>query len=209
MVHVFCPGENVYIRLYGSCEEVDVHLEPDLVHLTQTYVSLSTVNRTVCLINRHNVPLQYCWTTESSIQEEDLSFMRCVCTNQVNVDNNNSIGGNSEADVITFTIFVDFLQSIVPFARKNSEFQQHEKEKMDESEPMGIHRLSLQGCRSQAVHDLGLSFSHGCITVEPAVGDCTTHCCNIIHYSLVEWFQSHSCLVGWDVGNVWERCVKS
>lgn len=78
MVHVFCPGEDVYIRLHGSSEEVDVHLEPDLVHLTQTYISLSTVNRTVSLINKHNVPLQYSWTTASSIQEEALNFMRCV-----------------------------------------------------------------------------------------------------------------------------------
>uniref|UniRef100_A0A674P6G4 HYDIN/VesB/CFA65-like Ig-like domain-containing protein n=1 Tax=Takifugu rubripes TaxID=31033 RepID=A0A674P6G4_TAKRU len=47
---------------------------PDLVHLTQTYISLSTVNRTVSLINKHNVPLRYCWTTVSSNQE--LNLMR-------------------------------------------------------------------------------------------------------------------------------------
>ncbi|XP_056908191.1 hydrocephalus-inducing protein homolog isoform X4 [Takifugu flavidus] len=67
-------GEDVHIRLHGSSEEVDVHLEPDLVHLTQTYISLSTVNRTVSLINKHNVPLRYCWTTVSSKQE--LNLMR-------------------------------------------------------------------------------------------------------------------------------------
>lgn len=78
---VFCPGEDVYIRLYGSCEEVDVRLEPDLVRLTPTYLSLSTVNRTVSLVNKHNVPLQYCWTTAGSMQEEALNFMRFVRTN--------------------------------------------------------------------------------------------------------------------------------
>lgn len=81
MAHVLCPGEDVYIRLYGSCEEVDVRLEPDLVHLTQTYLSLSTVNRAVSLVNKHNVPLQYCWTTAGSMQEEALNFTRFVRTN--------------------------------------------------------------------------------------------------------------------------------
>lgn len=39
-----------------------------MVHLTQTYISMSTVNRTVSLINRHSVPLQYRWTA-SGLQE--------------------------------------------------------------------------------------------------------------------------------------------
>lgn len=80
---VFCPGEDVSIRLSGSCEEVDVSLEPDVVHLTQTYISLSTVNRTVSLINRHSVPLQYCWTTASGVQEAALDLLRCVRTGTV------------------------------------------------------------------------------------------------------------------------------
>lgn len=78
MVLCCCPGEDVHIRLHGSSEEVDVRLEPDVVHLTQTYISLSTVNRTVSLINKHNVPLRYCWTTVSSNQEEALNLMRFV-----------------------------------------------------------------------------------------------------------------------------------
>lgn len=80
---VLCPGEDVFIRLSGSCEEVDVHLEPDLVNLTRTYISLSTVNRTVSLINKHSIPLQYCWTTASSIQEEALDFIRSVCRDKM------------------------------------------------------------------------------------------------------------------------------
>lgn len=66
-VRVFCPGEDVYISLYGACEELSVHLEPDFVQLTKTYISLSTVNRTVSLINRSDLPLKYCWMTEEAL----------------------------------------------------------------------------------------------------------------------------------------------
>lgn len=78
-MHVFCPGEDVYISLYGACEEVNVHLEPDFILLRKTYISLSTVH-TVSLTNRSDVPLQYCWTTWPSLQEEALSLLRYVCT---------------------------------------------------------------------------------------------------------------------------------
>lgn len=77
-VHVFCPGEDVYISLYGACEEVNVHLEPDFILLRKTYISLSTVH-TVSLTNRSDVPLQYCWTTWPSLQDEALSFLRYAC----------------------------------------------------------------------------------------------------------------------------------
>lgn len=92
-VPVLCPGEDVHIRLFGSCEEVDVHLEPDLVHLTQTYISLSTVDGTVSLINKHDVPLQYRWTSVSSIQEEPLDLLRFVCTHTM------SPGGPRESSI--------------------------------------------------------------------------------------------------------------
>lgn len=77
MLLLCCPGEDVHIRLHGSSEEVDVHLEPDVVHLTQTYISLTSVNRSVSLINKHNVPLRYCWTPGGSSQEA-LSLIRLV-----------------------------------------------------------------------------------------------------------------------------------
>uniref|UniRef100_A0A3Q4BV25 HYDIN/VesB/CFA65-like Ig-like domain-containing protein n=1 Tax=Mola mola TaxID=94237 RepID=A0A3Q4BV25_MOLML len=70
-------GEDVCISLFGCCEEVDVHLEPDFLQLKKTYISLSTIQQTVSLINKSNVPLQYCWTTWPSLQEEAMSVLRC------------------------------------------------------------------------------------------------------------------------------------
>ncbi|XP_059190373.1 hydrocephalus-inducing protein homolog [Centropristis striata] len=67
-------GEDVYIRLYGACEELDIHLEPGSV-LLKTYISLADVH-TVSLIYRSEIPLKYCWTTWPSLQEEALTFLR-------------------------------------------------------------------------------------------------------------------------------------
>lgn len=72
---VLCPGEDVYISLYGACKELNVHLKSESVLLKKTYISLSTVH-TVSLTNRSDIPLQYCWTTWSSLQEEALSLLR-------------------------------------------------------------------------------------------------------------------------------------
>lgn len=68
----------MYISLYGACEELNVHLESDSVLLKKTYISLVNV-RTVSLTNRSDIPLQYCWTTWPSLQEEALSLLRYVC----------------------------------------------------------------------------------------------------------------------------------
>uniref|UniRef100_A0A3Q1FMQ5 HYDIN/VesB/CFA65-like Ig-like domain-containing protein n=1 Tax=Acanthochromis polyacanthus TaxID=80966 RepID=A0A3Q1FMQ5_9TELE len=64
-------GEDVYISLYGSCEELDIRLVPDSVWLTNTYISLANVQK-VSLTNNSDIILQYCWTVSSSQQEEDL-----------------------------------------------------------------------------------------------------------------------------------------
>lgn len=68
----------MYISLYGACEELSVHLDPDSVLLKKTYISLASVH-TVSLTNRSDIPLQYCWTTWPSLQEEALSLLRYVC----------------------------------------------------------------------------------------------------------------------------------
>nr|XP_046249402.1 hydrocephalus-inducing protein homolog [Scatophagus argus] len=68
-------GEDVYISLYGACEELNVQLEPDSVLLKKTYISLATVH-TVSLTNQSDVPLQYCWTIWPSLEEEALSLLR-------------------------------------------------------------------------------------------------------------------------------------
>lgn len=65
----------MYISLYGACEELNVHLQPDVVLLKSTYLSLSTVHQ-VSLTNKSDVPLKYCWTTWPSLQEEALSLLR-------------------------------------------------------------------------------------------------------------------------------------
>ncbi|XP_035521672.1 hydrocephalus-inducing protein homolog [Morone saxatilis] len=68
-------GEDVYISLYGTCEELNVHLEPDPVLLKKTYISLATAH-TVSLTNTSDITLQYCWTTWPSLKEEALSLLR-------------------------------------------------------------------------------------------------------------------------------------
>ncbi|XP_040894088.1 hydrocephalus-inducing protein homolog [Toxotes jaculatrix] len=68
-------GEDVYISLYGACEELNINLEPDSVLLKKTYISLANVH-TVSLTNRSDIPLRYCWSMWPSQEEEDLSLLR-------------------------------------------------------------------------------------------------------------------------------------
>ncbi|KAG7520061.1 hypothetical protein JOB18_021887 [Solea senegalensis] len=68
-------GEDVYISLYGVCEELDIHLEPDSVALNKTYITLANVHK-VSLINTSDTVLQYHWSVWPSKEEEDLSIIR-------------------------------------------------------------------------------------------------------------------------------------
>ena len=63
-------GEDLYISLYGACEELSIHVEPDSVLLKKTYISLANVH-TVSLANSSDIPLQYKWTTWANQQEEE------------------------------------------------------------------------------------------------------------------------------------------
>lgn len=72
-----CSGEDVFISLFGACEELNIHLEPDSVMLKRTYISLATTHK-VSLTNRGDIPLQYCWSAWPSQDEEDLSLLRYV-----------------------------------------------------------------------------------------------------------------------------------
>lgn len=76
-VCVLFPGEDVYISLYGVCEELNIQLQPDFVPLQKTFISLSTVH-TVSFTNRYDVPLKYFWTIWPSLQEEALSLLRYI-----------------------------------------------------------------------------------------------------------------------------------
>lgn len=78
-VCVLFPGEDVYISLYGVCEELNIQLQPDFVPLQKTFISLSTVH-TVSFTNRYDVPLKYFWTIWPSLQEEALSLLRYIRT---------------------------------------------------------------------------------------------------------------------------------
>ncbi|KAK2918189.1 hydrocephalus-inducing protein homolog [Channa argus] len=68
-------GEDVYMSLYGTCEELNIHLEPDSLLLKKTYISLAST-RTVSLTNTSNIPLQYCWSAWSSQEDKDQSLLR-------------------------------------------------------------------------------------------------------------------------------------
>ncbi|XP_075998117.1 hydrocephalus-inducing protein homolog [Genypterus blacodes] len=68
-------GEDVYISLYGACEELNIYLEPEPVRLKDTYISLANVH-TVSLTNSSDVTLQYCWTTWPCQQESSIPLFR-------------------------------------------------------------------------------------------------------------------------------------
>ncbi|KAG7229797.1 hypothetical protein INR49_012446 [Caranx melampygus] len=68
-------GEDVYISLYGTCEELNIYLEPDHVLMKNTFISLSCAH-TVSLTNSSDIPLQYCWSVWPSQEEEELNFLR-------------------------------------------------------------------------------------------------------------------------------------
>ncbi|XP_076588631.1 hydrocephalus-inducing protein homolog [Chaetodon auriga] len=133
-------GENVHISLYGACEELNVQLEPDSVQLKKTYISLSTVH-TVSLTNRSDIPLQYCWTTWSSLKEEALSLLR-----------ESSVLQQKEAGEREQLLFQ---------CEANPTAIHH----------LPLLSRAVQERRSQAVQDHRLALSHGCLTVEPAEGE--------------------------------------
>ncbi|XP_070763174.1 hydrocephalus-inducing protein homolog [Enoplosus armatus] len=136
-------GEDVYIRLYGACEELDIHLEPDSVLLKRTYISLASVH-TVSLTNRSDIPLRYCWTTWPSLQEEALSLLRCSSVLQQKEE-----GEEEEKERLLCQCESD------PTAIHR----------------LPLLSRALQERRSQAVKDDLLALSHSCITVEPAEGE--------------------------------------
>ncbi|XP_061629909.1 hydrocephalus-inducing protein homolog [Phyllopteryx taeniolatus] len=63
-------GEDVYISLHGSCEELKLNLIPENLDLEKTYISLSNTH-TVSLTNSSDTTLKYCWTTWSTQLEEN------------------------------------------------------------------------------------------------------------------------------------------
>uniref|UniRef100_A0A3P8WZA5 HYDIN/VesB/CFA65-like Ig-like domain-containing protein n=1 Tax=Cynoglossus semilaevis TaxID=244447 RepID=A0A3P8WZA5_CYNSE len=74
LVH-YHTGEDVYVTLFGTCEELDVHLRSDSLMLKSTYISLANVH-TVSLTNRSDSVLQYHWSVWPTQEEEDLSLLR-------------------------------------------------------------------------------------------------------------------------------------
>ncbi|GAA6221266.1 hydrocephalus-inducing protein homolog [Lates japonicus] len=139
MLH-YHTGEDVFISLYGACEELNIHFEPDSVMLKRTYISLATTHK-VSLTNRGDIPLQYCWSTWPSQDEEDLSLLRESSVLQQKEE--------EEKERLLFQCESDptAIHRIPLLAR------------------------ALQECKSRAAKDHLLTFSHSCITVEPVEGE--------------------------------------
>lgn len=191
-------GEDVYISLYGAGEELSVQLRPDLVPLQKTYISLSTVH-TVSFTNRYDIPLKFFWTIWPSLQEEALHMLRYVYTKLI-VD---GLECNACMHAMTENCFC----SCLLFTRDGLVLSQRDEAERDqlllqcESDPTAIHELpqvskALQRHRSQCLQDSGITFSHSCITVEPAVGLITT--------SRVEYLSLNCCwnllVMFWGIG---------
>ncbi|XP_049928998.1 hydrocephalus-inducing protein homolog isoform X2 [Epinephelus moara] len=134
-------GEDVYISLYGTCEELDIHLEPDCVLLNKTYISLESV-RTVSLTYKSDIPLKYCWTTWPSLQEEALSLLR-----------ESSMLHQEEEEGERERLLVQCESDPTAVHR------------------LPLLSRALQERRSQAAGNQLLALSHSCITVEPAEGE--------------------------------------
>nr|XP_029134421.1 hydrocephalus-inducing protein homolog [Labrus bergylta] len=135
-------GEDVYIGLYGACEEVNIQLDHDFVLLQKTYVSLASVH-TVSLINSSGIPLKYCWTTWPSLQEEALSLLR----------DSSMLKQKEEEEEETERLLYQCESDPTEIHR------------------LPLLSRALQELRSQAVKDHLLALSHSCITVEPAEGE--------------------------------------
>ncbi|XP_027128846.1 hydrocephalus-inducing protein homolog isoform X3 [Larimichthys crocea] len=136
-------GEDVSISLYGACEELNVHLEPDSALLRKTYLSLCTIQR-VSLTNRSDIPLRYCWTTWPSLQEEALSLLR----------ESSALQQKEEEDEEEKERLLSLCESDPTAIHR-----------------LPVLSKTLQERRSRAVQDHRLAVSHGCITVEPAEGE--------------------------------------
>ncbi|XP_008288806.1 hydrocephalus-inducing protein homolog [Stegastes partitus] len=134
-------GEDVYISLYGSCEELDIRLVPDSARLTDTYISMASGHK-VSLTNSSNTTLQYCWTVLPSQQQEDQSLLResSVLRQKEGVE--------EEGERLLF---------------------QHESDPVLHYLPL-LSR-ALQECRTQAAKDCLLALSHSCITMDPVEGE--------------------------------------
>ncbi|XP_013867590.1 hydrocephalus-inducing protein homolog [Austrofundulus limnaeus] len=68
-------GEDVFISLCGTCEELKVRLDTDVLQLKSTFINMSNAH-IVSLTNRWDVCLHYRWTEWSSHQVEDLVSVR-------------------------------------------------------------------------------------------------------------------------------------
>ncbi|XP_054864966.1 hydrocephalus-inducing protein homolog [Amphiprion ocellaris] len=139
-------GEDVYISLYGSCEELDIRLVPDSVWLTDTYISLANVHK-VSVTNNSDTILQYCWTVSASQQEEDLSLLRESSVLQQK-DEEEEEEEEEERERPVFQCDFDPVLHYLPLLSR-----------------------ALQECRTQAAKDCLLALSHSCIAVDPVEGE--------------------------------------
>uniref|UniRef100_A0A8D0AXJ9 HYDIN axonemal central pair apparatus protein n=1 Tax=Sander lucioperca TaxID=283035 RepID=A0A8D0AXJ9_SANLU len=139
-------GEDVYISLYGACEELDIHLESDFVLLKKTYISLANVHK-VSLTYSSKIPLKYCWTMWPSLQEEALSLLRY-----------SSVLQQKEEEVERERLLIQCESDPTAIHR------------------LPLLSRALQERRSQAVQNNILALSRSCITVMPAEGEIWPNC---------------------------------
>lgn len=65
------PGEDVYLRVHGSGQEIPIRLERSLVNIEETYVGLANL-RQITLHNRSDIMVHFYWSNFSSQIAEDL-----------------------------------------------------------------------------------------------------------------------------------------
>ncbi|XP_023811732.1 hydrocephalus-inducing protein homolog isoform X1 [Oryzias latipes] len=135
-------GEDVFISLCGSCEELDIHLEPECVTLKRTYIGLTNVH-TVSLTNSSDTTLQYCWTMWpiQEVEEQSLPGKNSVLLQEEKEEESKG-------------------QRL--FECESSSTAAHH---------YSVQSGALQENGSQAAENHLLSFTFGCIAVTPLKGE--------------------------------------
>lgn len=74
IVYLFL-GEDVYVRLYGAAQDVNVRLDKNSVWMENTFISMAS-QKVIVINNRTDVIAHFRWTQFATQEEEDYQKSR-------------------------------------------------------------------------------------------------------------------------------------
>lgn len=77
MIICYETGENIYIKLYGVAQDVNVRLDKNTMHIEDTYITMSN-QRSVQIHNRSEVIVKYEWKKYATLLEEDQQKLKTI-----------------------------------------------------------------------------------------------------------------------------------